>query len=173
MISFSINEYLSALFSAFIYGTIFSVFECAFKFIIFFSRAFAKAVYDGFFYKGRLRSVPKYYGVSPKLSAIVMECLSASRVILFCLGFVIQSYIFLDGELRLFTLVFSILGFCLTSRFISGYVLRALKMVFSLLLRFFVLLNRFFSFIPRVIILAFMHKFSKICKFFKHNDISC
>lgn len=122
MISFVLADYFFASASALLYGMIFSLFECFCRCLVFFSRAFYQAVFDGIFYKERITKIQRYSSVDPTFTKPVCEIFSAVKVVLFFLGLNILSYIMLDGEFRLFAAIISFVGFfCGIKVFVRSY----------------------------------------------------
>lgn len=173
MIAFSISDYIAFSISALIYGFVFPLFECLFFCFCRLSRLAASGLLSSIFYKG-----------SPFCYAVIEdekngrkkhqgELLAAVRVIVFSLGFIVLSFAFMDGQIRLFALCLAIISYILFSKYVSGCIKSVVFYLGVRIVKVFVIIIRISTYIPRRIILGLLSLFGIFCKYFKQNNIRC
>lgn len=173
MIAFSISDYITFSISALVYGLVFSLFEC-FVFCLWgLSGHIASGLISSLFYKGSPFSYTVGEYESKKQKSPGGELLAALRALGFCLGFIIISFAFMDGQIRLFGLCLALLGYIPFSKYVSPCIKRAVFYLGAGIVKFFVIVIRLLTYIPRRVILAFLALFDLFCKHFKQNDRRC
>ncbi len=86
-------------------------------------------------YEGRILDLPKQGDKSGVIrnTRSVGEILTALKIILFAVGYIIFSYYALDGEIRLYTLALSLVAFFLARKLLSGLSVKLSdKLIFAI-----------------------------------------
>ena len=134
MISFTTEEVLFSLLCGVLYGFVFSLFNELIGIFVTFIFANAKL----------FRSILKYENIFEKNEFLIRKkreyssFLTATIIVLFFFGFILLSYITLDGVIRLYLLFVSFAAFYLSKitvcKMIGGVLLRLLNLLFSVFL---------------------------------------
>lgn len=144
MIAFTVSEIILSLISATIYGISFAILLRLLAEIVPFVRCVLLFPKEVFFYKGSIREIKRCEGRTgtPKgrfdVSKIFDGIYVTAAVFLFFFGFILISYAFLDGEIRLYMLIASLSCTFLAKKTVVDYFFtalgRCLFFVYSLLL---------------------------------------
>ncbi len=172
MIAYSLADYIRLLISALVYGGVFSILEC----LSICSFCLLKNAFWGIFSVFNYQEKPFEYkikndGIKPK--RIVCEALTAFRTVLFCMGFIILSFYFFDGEIRIFAVFLSLFVYILFLKYLSPFAFGFITAIFTKVIEFSVISIRVATYPVRCIILHFVSCFSKISKHFMQNSGGC
>ena len=137
MIYFSIKEIVSAIVSFFILGCFFGgVYNSSLILLNFFKKVLVLPIYS---YKKYNRTLKSHIITRQKRkSKSFINIFDLLFILIISIFFILFSYVFLDGSIRLFSLFFFILGYILSLNFLSGYITtvltKATDFLFSLIL---------------------------------------
>lgn len=128
MISFTIEEINASVVSAFIYGILFAAFTCAILEILNLIQSLPRII-------GRILKFNRLFEYI-SLSGISVYTPGGLAIFLFffsfTLGFILMSYVMLDGLIRLYMIIFSIFGLLIGLKIFKTIFCRVFNVVLSL-----------------------------------------
>ena len=154
MIAFEFSEIANSALSALVYGAIFAILSqftasllSALKgVLVFLPRAF---IYDGAAII-KLLAVKEIFEERIKVrNKIIDEIIVFMKVLVFGIGLILLSYIYLDGSIRLYMLFISVLSYFVSYRFINPFFQKTMNATINVI--GFLLINglRLIFFLPR------------------------
>lgn len=166
MISYTFTEIFNSLLSALVFGSVFSLFCSICRLARLYFGMLLSALYGSVVYDGKLFSRPDLnrFERRHRESRLISEISAFFSVVLFFWGIILISYLTLDGDVRIYLVIFAFLAFLISERLFSRFFIKILCFGFELIL---------FSFtvILRIIILPFKIIFSFLSKIVRKNSI--
>lgn len=140
MTYFSFNEIIFSILCAIIYGVgIGSLFQVA-RLIPQGLYALAKLPYLSIIYSGKIGQITTYKSAEGKGNKWTLGVSVFLKTVIFSIGLVLLSYMALDGEVRVFVILFSLLGFLLS--YTVGFLLNKLIKLLSFIYKYVVIFMR-------------------------------
>ncbi len=133
MISYTISEVILSLISAIIYGAAFAIFTQLARSVVPLLRYAAAFPLSVLFYDGSIRSMPVlsrkerkrlFPNILPRISEGVYAFFA---IFAFFFGFILLSYAFLDGEIRLYMMATCALSFYFFKRIVILYAYKTVS----------------------------------------------
>ena len=157
MSGFSFSEILCSVFCAILYGAIFSILYCTIECLIYFLNLCKYIPKHGIFYSKILSlSIDTDVKETNKKNTFFIFL----RIIMFAIGFMLLSYITLDGKIRLYMLILSSASYLISNFVFFTFFKRIVTWIFEKIFMFLVVIFRLFAFPIKI----FVQFITKKCK---------